>query len=203
MIVTGGLNIPKGLFPTLFFFCSFSSPLHLFYWEPVSPRYGVYVLPQWTLSVLLYCKDNKASNRKPSLQHRDDLCEEPCSKRTLGPLPKCWLLDSALFWFGEGSIPRLFCLYSFYWGGCWSLLLIPSPMQINREHRNINKTKLDTASLRFPPLRGPCGSWAPAVKGGDCATTVISYPMANAEFLRLGMAIAESLAEEQHLLWSF
>lgn len=72
------------------------------------------------------------------------------------------------------------------------MLLIPSPMQINREHRNINKTKLDTASLRFPPLRGPCGSWAPTVKGGDCAATVISYPMAKAEFLRLGMAIAQS-----------
>lgn len=78
----------------------------------------------------------------------------------------------------------------FVLGDYWSLLFIPSPMQINREHRNINKTKLDTASLRFPPLRGPCGSWAQAVKGGDCAATAISYPTAKAEFLRLCLAIA-------------
>lgn len=63
-----------------------------------------------------------------------------------------------------------------YRGGCWSSLLIPSPAQINREHGNINKTKLDAASLRFPPRRGPCGSPARAVKGGDCAATAISYP---------------------------
>lgn len=62
--------------------------------------------------------------------------------------------------------------------------MILSPAQINRERRNINKTKLDTASLRFPPLQGPCGSWAQAVKGGDCAAAAISSPMAKAEFLR-------------------
>jgi len=54
------------------------------------------------------------------------------------------------------------------------MLLILSPEQINSEHRNINKTKLDTASLRFPPLWGPCGSWAQAVNQGDCVATVIS-----------------------------
>lgn len=75
------------------------------------------------------------------------------------------------------------------------MLLILSPVQFNREQRNINKTKLDAASLRFPPLQGPCGSWAQAVKGGDCATTAISYPTAQVEFLRLGVAIAEGLAE--------
>lgn len=73
-------------------------------------------------------------------------------------------------------------------------------MQINREYRNINKTKLDTASLRFPPLRGLCGFGAQAVKAGNCATTAISYPVAKVEFRRLGMAIAEVLAQERHLL---
>lgn len=146
------------------------------------------------------------SDRDPSLQHqtetRTDLCAEPCNKWTLGPLPAVLAAGSdCFFWFGAGRIILgLFCLCSLYWGGYWSLLLILSPVQINREHRNINKTKLDTASLRFPPLQGPCGSWAQAVKGGNCAATAISYPMAKAEFLRPWLRVWQG---KWCLLWSF